>query len=61
MATAPPDSPVLTADLAIAVIDPKSYAERDSLFDIFEMLCDENDELHDPFRFITRYEDVKPR
>jgi cytochrome P450 len=57
--------PAIASDLAHSVIDPKAYAEWDGLLNIFERLRTEmpvayvqNDDLHDPFWLITRYDDV---
>jgi len=65
MATAPQHIPVAPAEIANTVIDPKAYAQWDSLLDTFEVLRNdmpvvriENDELHDPFWLVTRYDDV---
>ncbi len=63
MATRPCPAP--TAEIAAAVIDPKSYAEWDGLLGQFEQLRNdmpvariENGDLHDPFWLITRHDDV---
>lgn len=57
--------PTLTGADAMAVIDPKSYADWDGLLDHFDALRREtpvvrvvNDELHDPFWLVTGYDDV---
>ncbi len=50
---------------AYTVIDPRAYGEWDELLNIFEKLRNEtpvswveNDDIHNPFWLITRYEDV---
>ncbi len=55
----------LSDNISYAVIDPQAYGQWDDLLDIFEGLRNdnpvmkiENDDLHDPFWLITRYEDV---
>ena len=55
----------ISGDEAYAVIDPKNYAAWDSALDLFEKLRNdtpvvrvENDEIHDPFWLVTRYDDV---
>jgi cytochrome P450 len=53
-------------DVALAVIDPKSYAAWDPLLDLFDQLRAETAALriesptgdHDPFWLVTRYDDV---
>ena len=59
-------TPTLSPDMAIAVIDPRSYAEWDGLLDRFDWLRENmpvarivaEDDSFDPFWLITRYEDV---
>lgn len=55
----------LTGADAMAVLDPKNYADWDGLLDRFDTLRTEtpvvrviNDELHDPFWLVTNYDDV---
>lgn len=55
----------LTENISYAVIDPNAYGQWDELLDVFESLRNdnpvmkiENDDLHDPFWLVTRYEDV---
>jgi cytochrome P450 len=53
-------------EVALAVIDPKSYAAWDPLLDLFDTLREETPVLriespsgdHDPFWLVTRYDDV---
>jgi cytochrome P450 len=57
---------IASPDVALAVIDPKSYAAWDPLLDLFDTLRDETPVLriespsgdHDPFWLVTRYDDV---
>ena len=58
-------TPTLTGDAAHKIIDPTTYGNWTSALDMFETLRRdtpvvrvENDELHDPFWLITRYDDV---
>jgi cytochrome P450 len=59
-------APVATAETAIAVIDPTSYAAWDPLLDLFDSIRDTTPVLriespsgdHDPFWLITRHDDV---
>ena len=55
----------ISGDEAYAVIDPKNYAAWDSALNLFEKLRNdtpvvrvENDEIHDAFWLVTRYDDV---
>lgn len=55
----------LSDNISYAVIDPKAYGGWDELLDLFEGLRNdspvmkiENDDIHDPFWLVTRYEDV---
>ncbi len=57
--------PRIPQELSYPVIDAKSYAQWDDLLGLFERLRNEspvalveNDDLHDPFWLITRYDDV---
>ncbi len=57
--------PTVSPETASMLIDPKSYAEWDSLLDRFQKVRDDmpvalvqNGELHDPFWLVTRHEDV---
>ncbi len=57
--------PMVARENAYPIIDPKAYAQWDGLLDLFEKLRREspvalvqNDDLHDPFWFISRYDDV---
>lgn len=57
---------VASPEVALAVIDPKSYAAWDPLLDLFDTLREETPVLriespsgdHDPFWLVTRYDDV---
>jgi cytochrome P450 len=58
-------TPTLRGDAANKVIDPNTYGQWTTALDMFEairrdtpVIRVENDELHDPFWLITRYEDV---
>ena len=60
------NAPVASAETALAVIDPKSYAAWDPLLDLFDSIRSETPVLriesptgdHDPFWLITRHDDV---
>lgn len=60
------NAPVASAETAIAVIDPKSYAAWDPLLDLFDRIRTDTPVLriespngdHDPFWLVTRHEDV---
>lgn len=60
------NAPVASAEIAIAVIDPKAYAAWDPLLDLFDRIRAETPVLqiesptgdHDPFWLITRHDDV---
>lgn len=60
------NAPVASAETAIAVIDPKSYAAWDPLLDLFDQIRADTPVLriespngdHDPFWLVTRHEDV---
>lgn len=60
------NAPVASAETAIAVIDPKSYAAWDPLLDLFDQIRTDTPVLriesptgdHDPFWLVTRHEDV---
>jgi cytochrome P450 len=60
------NAPVASAETAIAVIDPKSYAAWDPLLDLFDSIRAETPVLriesptgdHDPFWLVTRHDDV---
>ncbi|MCW1383242.1 cytochrome P450 [Novosphingobium sp. KCTC 2891] len=59
-------APVASPDDAIAVIDPKAYAEWDSVLDRFDRIRAETpvlrvesaDDFHEPFWLLTSYDDV---
>lgn len=57
--------PTLTGEAAHKVIDPKTYGDWTAALDMFDGLRRDtpvirvaNDELHDPFWLVTRYDDV---
>ena len=57
--------PVLKTADALAVVDPINYVDWDKLLDQFDRIRAEtpvakvvNDEMHDPFWLVTRYDDV---
>ncbi len=60
------NAPVASAETAIAVIDPKSYAAWDPLLDLFDSIRAETPVLriesptgdHEPFWLVTRHDDV---
>ncbi len=60
------NAPVASPETAIAVIDPKSYAEWDPLLDLFDTIRAETPVLriesptgdHEPFWLVTRHKDV---
>jgi cytochrome P450 len=58
-------SPRVDPEIGSAVIDPKVYGQWDNLLNIFKDLRAtnpvariENDEMHEPFWLVTRYDDV---
>lgn len=60
------NAPVATPDVAVAVIDPKSYADWDPLLDLFDRIRSESPVMriespsddHDPFWLVTGYDEV---
>ena len=60
------NAPVASAETALAVIDPKSYAAWDPLLDLFDTIRTDTPVLriesptgdHDPFWLVTRHDDV---